>query len=148
MRVAVKVNAKAEDIFSVFVESLNQEIKLIVPDFKPKQLIKGYYYKKNMNPKKDSNQIVNVVIDKISLQDGYAATFTGTQGINTISYEFLPNGDQTTVIYREEFIGNSKMNQWYSQFANFLFLRRHQKRIKTTMYRIENYIKQQQKSNQ
>lgn len=148
MRVVVKVNAKAEDIFAVFVESLNQEIKLIVPNFKQNQLVKGYQYTKIMNPKKGPNHAVDVVIDKISLQDGYGATFTGNQGINVINYEFLPNGDRTTVIYREEFIGNSKMNQWYSRFANFLFQRRHQKRIKTTMYRIQNYIEQKQKSDQ
>ncbi len=145
MQVAVQVNAKAEDIYAVFVESLNSEIKLIVPDFKPKQLAKGYRYQKVMNPKKGQNQTVNVVIDKMSLQDGYGATFTGNQGINTISYEFLANNDSTTVIYREEFIGSNQINQWFSHFANFLFQHRHKQRVKKTMYRIENYIKQQQK---
>lgn len=135
----------AENFFKYIAESVAYDINEATgKNIRPKQIKKGFSYKKIMRNKVKRKGEVKVTITDYDIPHLYRAEFTSATGMNVISYavEELEDG-RIGVTYIEDYKGTSKSKDLNFKLMSLFYKRKAEKRATKLLRAIEQYAQQE-----
>jgi hypothetical protein len=108
-----------------------------------REIVKGYSYNKQMLGRIGKAGTVNITLTELIANQFYQASFESRQGVNTLSYRLVPQGeDQFDLVYEEQFTSPRKTTEWNYHIMSFLYTRGSKKRINKVLDKVEALTKQ------
>ena len=142
MEVLLNLKVSSEEFFDFLIKSIvldvNENSKKQVSE---KDIVRGFYYTKNMQNKVGKKARVKILIRELELNKKYTAVFISGHGENIISYQVEELDDGSIdVAYSEEYIAEDKMSKWNFNIVNVFYKRRAKKKAIKLVKNIEAYI--------
>ena len=140
MRVECRCNVSADRYFSCLAESVAEDMRQATgKDVWASNLKSGMSYVKRMKTKAGTESRVRVRIVEFEWPYAYAATFSSSQGVNSIAYRIREEGEGIAVGYSEEFEGATGKSRANYQIMEFFYLFGARRRAKKQLHVIELY---------
>ena len=142
IEVLLNLKVSSEEFFDFLIKSIvldvNENSKKEVSE---KDIVRGFYYTKNMQNKVGKEARVKILIRELELNKKYTAVFISDHGENIISYQVEELDDGSIdVAYSEEYIAEDKMSKWNFNIVNVFYKRRAKKKAIKLVKNIEAYI--------
>lgn len=142
--------ADSSDFFKYIAESVAYDISEATgKKIRPKQIQKGYKYKKKMKNKVGRKGDVEVIITEFDAPLRYSAEFKSLTGTNYLSYtiEEFEKG-RIGVTYMEDFKGITKSKDLNFKLMNVFYKGKAKRRATKMLRAIEEYAKEEQAKKQ
>ena len=142
MKVNVKMNVKAADLYDVLMLSLQHDIKQATGEaLRVNQIKEGFTYSKMLKNKMGKMATSQTVITKLEKNKWYAAQFTTSRGKNTVAYQIKEISEhEIEVVYAEEYLAANKNKELNFKLMNFFFKKGIRKRAHSLLQMMERHI--------
>jgi hypothetical protein len=109
-----------------------------------RDIVKGYSYDKKMTGRIGKAGLVKITLTGLIPDQFYEASFESRQGVNTLSYQLVPQGaEEFDIVYEEHFKSPRRMTDWNYKIMSFLYSRGSKKRINKVLDKVQALTKQQ-----
>ncbi|MDR2538166.1 MAG: DUF3284 domain-containing protein [Bifidobacteriaceae bacterium] len=109
---------------------------------KMRDIVEGYTYTKRLHGKIQSAD-VKVTLTKLVKNELYEASFYTRQGINTLSYTLVSDGEASfDLIYEETFQGNKASTNANHKLMSLLYSRSSKKRINKVLDKVQSLMEE------
>ena len=149
MEINVKMNVKAEEMYSVLMSSLKYDIKQAIGvEMAIDQIKEGFSYSKILKNKIGHAANSKALITKLEENKRYEAQFTTSRGVNIVTYDIKEiSENEIKVIYSEDYLAINKNKDLNFKLMNFFFKRGIKKKAYSLLQMMEEHITLEKEKN-
>lgn len=143
MEISRVISGTSQAFFQVLMEGLLYDVNRSTNTIHQKAHVKeGFHYQKKLKNKLGHNGNVMVEVTKLQEPYVYEATFSSTQGINTLSYYAEKIDDQHIIVqYAEDFVSASSMKRMNYKLMSKLYKRSSLRKASLILDQLEDLMK-------
>lgn len=137
MRVGRRLNAAPERVFDLIERSVAADMEQSGRKVGPAGIRRGTSYTKAMRTKLGASRTVAVRVEAFEAPRVYEASFTSSDGVNTVRYEVDPADGGSTLSYEESFEAPSALGSLNGRIMQRLYARRARRRMEAMLDVVE-----------
>ncbi|WP_251157782.1 DUF3284 domain-containing protein [Caniella muris] len=137
MRVERRLDAAPERVFDLIERSVAADMEQSGRKVGPKGIRRGTSYTKAMRTKLGAARTVTVRVEAFEAPRLYEASFTSSDGVNTVRYEVGPADGGSTLSYEESFVAPTTLGSLNGRIMQRLYARRAKRRMEAMLDVVE-----------
>lgn len=137
MRVGRRLDAAPERVFDLIERSVAADMEQSGRKVGPAGIRRGTSYTKSMRTKMGAARTVTVRVEAFEAPRVYEASFTSSDGVNTVRYEVEPADGGSALSYEESFEAPTTLGSLNGRIMQRLYARRAKRRMNAMLDVVE-----------